>query len=187
MNDNPHFTSVRFNRFKGFRTYSVSLRHFNILVGPNNCGKSTILGAFRILAEAMRKARTRKPEIVDGPDGQMFGYSVDLSGIPIAMENVYYDYDDSEPASIRFHLSNGNELLLFFPELGACHLICYPKGKPIWNTTGFINAYNASIGFVPILGPVEHNEELYNREAARLALLTIEQHVILEIFGTTIQ
>ena len=51
-----HFIRVEFHRFKVFRNFTVNLRSFNILVGPNNAGKSTILAAFRILASAMRKA-----------------------------------------------------------------------------------------------------------------------------------
>ena|SRR5208337_1657029 len=84
-----HFTAVRFHKFKGFQQYSISLRHFNILVGPNNCGKSTIIGAFRILSEAMRKAKTRNPELIKGPLGETFGYSIDLSNIPVATENIF--------------------------------------------------------------------------------------------------
>jgi putative AbiEii toxin of type IV toxin-antitoxin system len=34
----------------------------------------------------------------------------------------------------------------------------------------FRKQFNCPIGFVPILGPVEHNENLYQVEAARLAL-----------------
>jgi len=48
------FAKVDFRRFKAFRAFSLQLRHFNILVGPNNAGKSTILAAFRILAAALR-------------------------------------------------------------------------------------------------------------------------------------
>ncbi len=172
MTDLHHFTSVRFRRFKGFKSYSIALRSFNVLVGPNNCGKSTVIGAFRILSEAMRKARSRNPDPVAGPEGEMLGYSIDLSNVPVAMENVFYNYDESEAATIKFRLSNGNELLLFFPTAGVCNLICYPEGRAIFNTIGFKQAYNAPIGFVPILGPVDHKEPLYQNEAARLALLT---------------
>lgn len=172
INSFDHFTSVSFHRYKGFRQYSVALQHFNILVGPNNCGKSTILGAFRILAEAMRKARSKRPEFIEGPDGQTYGYPIDLSNIPISTENVFYDYDDSEPAIIEFHLSNRNKLILFFPKVGLCSLICQPKERFIHTTSEFKKAYNSPIGFVPILGPVEHNEQLYQKDAARLALLT---------------
>src|ERR1700740_3512385 len=96
------YTNVRFNRFKGFSQFVLYLKDFNILVGPNNCGKSTILGAFRILAEGMRKANAKLPSMVDGPDGTTLGYSVDLSEIPVATENVFFNYDDNEPAVVTF-------------------------------------------------------------------------------------
>jgi predicted ATPase len=61
---NPYYQFVRvdFSRFKAFDRFSIQLRHFNILVGPNNSGKSTILAAFRILAAAMRKATSVAPK-----------------------------------------------------------------------------------------------------------------------------
>jgi recombinational DNA repair ATPase RecF len=77
MTDSTHFTSVRFRRYKAFRDYSLSFRRFNILVGPNNSGKSTVLGAFRILAEGIRKASARNPVLITGPQGLTQGYSVD--------------------------------------------------------------------------------------------------------------
>lgn len=172
MTDFAHFTYVEFYRFKGFFQYSLNLQQFNILVGPNNCGKSTVLGAFRILAEGMRKAFAKKPTSVEGPDGIDLGYQVDLSEIPIATENVFFDYNDSEPALVTFKLSNGNELILFFKEIRTCNLICRTKEGSVRSVSNFKKVFNAPIGFVPILGPVEHNEALYLKEAARLALLT---------------
>jgi ABC-type uncharacterized transport system ATPase subunit len=64
------FVRVSFKRFKAFESFSLGLRHFNILVGPNNAGKSTILAAFRILAAAMRKASARSGTLVTGPEGR---------------------------------------------------------------------------------------------------------------------
>ena len=172
MREQEHFTSVRFHHYKAFRDYSISLNRFNVIVGPNNSGKSTILGAFRILAEGIRKARARNPSFVPGPHGRTKGYLVELQDVPVATENVFFDYDDSQPAFVQFRISNGNHLTLFFPERGACYLICETHGRPVTSTATFKSQYNVSIGFVPILGPVEHNELLYQKEAARLALLT---------------
>jgi len=118
-----HFVRVDFWRFKAFDTFTLHLRHFNILVGPNNAGKSTILAAFRILAAAMRRANSRKAEPVNGPQGHTFGYPVDLSGISIAEENIFYNYDTSQAATVKFTLSNKNTLHLYFPEQGTCYLI----------------------------------------------------------------
>lgn len=167
-----HFTSVSFRNYKALRNYSVALRSFNILVGPNNSGKSTILGAFRILAEGIRRATSRNPEFLNLSGDESWGYKVPLDELPVSTENVFSDYDDSQPAVVEFRLSGGNKLELRFPEPNLCYLICRPKGKPVRSTADFKREFRASVGFVPVLGPVEHNEPLYQKEAARRALLT---------------
>jgi len=116
MNEMHHFVQVDFHRFKAFERFSLHLRHVNILVGPNNSGKSTILAAFRVLAAALWKAYSRKPEYVRAPRGRAFGYAIDLSGVSVAEENIFYNYDDTSPASVQFKMSNKNELQLYFPE-----------------------------------------------------------------------
>jgi len=170
--DIHHFTSIHFRNFKAFKDYRISLSRFNVLVGPNNSGKSTVLGAFRILAESMRRARARNPIVVPGPKHEMWGHPVSLSEIPIATENIFCDYDDSHPAIVDFRLSNGNSLTLFFPKRDTCYLIPESKEMGIRSVSHFNLEFNANIAFVPILGPVEHDEQLYQKEAARLALLT---------------
>src|SRR5512135_1038674 len=88
------FTRVDFRHFKAFRSFTLNLRHFNMLVGPNNAGKSTILAAFRVLAAALRTANRFKPQPVTGPVGRTFGYYIDLAGVSVAEENIFYNYDD---------------------------------------------------------------------------------------------
>src|SRR4030095_14417432 len=168
------FTQVEFRRFKAFKYFVLKLRHFNILVGPNNSGKSTILVAFRILAAAMRKATARNPELVPAPDGRTFGYSVDLSALSIAEENIFYNYDDREPALVSFTLSNGHILTLYFPARDACYLLLDAQEKQIRNTTQFKSQFNCPVGFVPILGPVEQVENLNEKETARRALFSFQ-------------
>ncbi|MFZ2067015.1 MAG: ATP-binding protein [Xanthobacteraceae bacterium] len=170
MNEKHQYVRVEFSRFKAFDTFALNLRHFNILVGPNNAGKSTILAAFRILAAALRRATTRNTEIVNGPRGLAPGHRIDLSAVSVAEENIFFNYDDSQPASVRFKLSNKNELLLYFPERDTCFLIASSEQGRVSTPSAFRSRFNCPIGFVPILGPVEHVENLYEKEAARLAL-----------------
>ena len=170
MPETMQFSRVVFNRFKAFQSFSLHLRRFNIMVGPNNAGKSTILAAFRILAAGLRKANTRKPQIVSGPEGQSLGYFVDLAALSIGEENIFYDYDESKPATVTFTLNNKKNLVLYFPEPGSCFLIVDDPSRQISSPSVFRSAFNCPIGFVPILGPVEHREKLYEKEAARLAL-----------------
>ncbi len=162
------FTSVEFTRFKAFKRFRVNLKHFNVLVGPNNSGKSTILAAFRILASALRTANARKPIPIG--DSLGYGYNVDLSSISVAEENIFHNYESESGAEITFHLSNRSTLSLVFPADGGCHLIAETQGRRPPSPSIFKRAFNCPIGFVPILGPVEHHEEAYARETARLAL-----------------
>ena len=164
------YTKVTFQRFKAFESFTLRLQHFNIMVGPNNAGKSTILTAFRVLAAGLRKANTRRAQLVSGPHGSEFGYSVDLASLSIAEENIFFNYDDSEPASVAFFLTEDRKLLLYFPEAGSCYLIADSPGGSVTSPSQFRSVFNCPIDFVPILGPVEHKERLYEKEAARLAL-----------------
>lgn len=166
------FVRVEFNHFKAFDRFTVDLRHFNILVGPNNAGKSTILVAFRILEAAMRTARRQRPVVVRGPRELVLGHVIDIRAISVAEENIFHDYDDTEPATVHFHLSNQNSLTLYFPEQGTCILLLDAQGRRISGPAQFNAQFNCKIGFVPILGPVDHHEQLYEKETARRSLYT---------------
>lgn len=166
------FTRVLFKNYKALNRFSVSLKDFNVLVGPNNVGKSTIVGAFKILSEGMRKANARKAKYIPIPGIEAYGYHISLENLPVATENIFTNYDESNPAIVEFTISSGSKLKLIFPAHETCYLVLETRGKSVTTPSAFKKAYDASIGFVPVLGPVEHNEPLYQKEAARLALLT---------------
>lgn len=166
-----HITSIKFTNYKSFNQFSFTLTQFNILVGPNNAGKSTIIGALKILTEGLRKARARKPILIDSPKGdQIFGYQIDLTHVPIAIENVFHNYEDQDPAIIRFRLSDGSFLQIFFPRRSECYMHYESEKRIIRSPSEFKKFVEIEIGYVPILGPVDHTEPLYQAEAARLAL-----------------
>ena len=165
-------TSIRFSRYKAFHNFSVTIEDFNVLVGPNNAGKSTIIGSLRILSEGLRRARAKAPVPVDVAGYTGWAYPISIEGLPIAAENIFHEYDDSRPARVEFRLSNANRLILHFPSQGACILIAETTKQPVRQPRHFKEAFDVEIGFVPVLGPVEQHEKLFKKEAARLALLT---------------
>jgi energy-coupling factor transporter ATP-binding protein EcfA2 len=168
-----HISSIRFKNYKSFRRYTITLNKFNVLVGPNNSGKSTIIGSLKILSEGIRKAKSRTPIKIKGPEGiDTLGYEIDLKNVPVATENIFYNYDDSEPAIITFNLSNKNYLKLFFFEPGFCYMVCETSQAIIRGPSDFKRHFDIEIGYVPVLGPVEHKERKFLKEAARLALLS---------------
>lgn len=169
---NLRITSVTFKNYKAFARFQMSLQDFNVLVGPNNAGKSTLISAFRILAEGLRRARTRKavPLEVDGLT--VWGHHLSLSDLYVASENIFYNYDDSAPAEIKFRLSNGNHLRLYFPAQETCYLIPESARRVATTPATFRTDFDIEVAFVPILGPVEQHEPVYQEQAARQALLT---------------
>jgi len=128
-------TRVQLRNFKGFSSFSLKLEPMTILVGPNNAGKSTIVGAFRALSVALRTARTRKPEVLHLEDGNHRGYRIATDAIPISLENAQHNYSD-EDAVATFTLSNRNRLRLIFPPQSGCLLVADPDDAVVRSTTG---------------------------------------------------
>ncbi len=171
MSSSLSITSVEFRNFKALSHYSLSLQHMNILVGPNNCGKSTILSAFRTLSAGIRRARAKSAEWISGPEGFTYGYKLSEDVLPISIENVHTDYEESD-STVNFRLSNGNKLQLFFPADGGCCFIPISDHLTIRTPSQFKKSYPVSIGIVPVLGPVEHEEEILNEDTVRKGLST---------------
>ncbi len=164
-------TSVEFTNYKAFIHYSIRLQRMNLLVGPNNCGKSTVVGAFRALWAALRRAKGRSPEIVNGPKGRAYGYWIPHESLPISIENIHSDYAESD-TTIAFRLSNGNRLLLFFPREGACCLVLEPENRRHGAPVSIRKDFPISLSIVPVLGPVEHQEGILREETIQRDQMT---------------
>jgi len=166
------FTSVKFYSFKAFKNFSVSLRNMNILVGPNNCGKSTIISAFRILEVGLRQAFSKKAiQIPSYNGGHTLGHHIPIEHIPVAIENVHTDYEEID-SKIEFRISNGNIFILYFPLEGGC-FISWSTSGPYIRTPGLLRrAFPIHIQVIPVLGPLEHEETVLTEDTVKRALNT---------------
>jgi energy-coupling factor transporter ATP-binding protein EcfA2 len=144
----------------------------NVIVGPNNSGKSTIISSLRILEVALRKARTRKAEIVPLPHGESgYGYNIPEEQISVSLENIATDYNDSD-SKIEFRISNRSKLLLFFPNQGGCILHVDAIGIAPHTPAKFRKAFPLTAQVVPVLGPLEHEENVVNEDTVKNSLNT---------------
>ncbi|MDD5321747.1 MAG: AAA family ATPase [Methylococcales bacterium] len=165
-------SSIKFTNFKSLSNYSVSLQETNILVGPNNAGKSTIISAFRILEVALKKARRLKAERVSLPAGSFgFGHKIPEEQISVSLENVATNYN-SEDSRIEFRLTNKNKLMLFFPNGGGCIFHWETEGASVSTPVKFKTAFPINIQVVPILGPLEHEEAYVSEDTVKNSLNT---------------
>ena len=165
------FTSVKFYNFKAFQNFSISLRNMNILVGPNNCGKSTVISAFRILEVGLRQAFFRRAIQIPSYRGEYtYGHRIPVEHIPVAIENVHTDYEEID-SRIEFRISNGNKLILHFPIDEGCFLSWDTRGDI--RTPGLLKrAFPIQIQVIPVLGPLEHEEIVRTEETVKRALNT---------------
>ena len=150
---NVRISSIKFTNFKALENFSVSFQNTNILVGPNNSGKSTVISAFRILDVALKKAKRRRAERVALPSGSVgFGHNIPNQQISVSLENVATNYNDND-SRIEFRLTNKNKLFLFFPNDGGCILHWSTTGNDVTTPTRFRNAFPIVLQVIPILGP----------------------------------
>lgn len=157
LRESVRVTRVQLRNFKGFASFSLTLEPMTMLVGPNNAGKSTIVGAFRVLSVALRTAHSRRAQPLRFPDGNRWGHAVSPDSVPISMENAQHNYSDDD-AVATFTLSNGGKLkLIFSPELG-CVLIGEYGERDLRSAAEFKRLLPIDIGVVPVLGPLEHEE-----------------------------
>lgn len=144
----------------------------NLLVGPNNSGKSTIISSLRILEVALKKARYRKPEIVKLSNGESgFGYNVPEEQISVSLENIATNYNEKD-SKIEFRLSSGNKFILFFPNQGSCIFHVENDGTSPKTPTKFKKMFPFTAQVVPILGPLEHEESIVNEDTVKNSLNT---------------
>lgn len=162
---------MHFQNYKALVDFQIRLKETNILVGPNNAGKSTIVGAFRALAVALRRIGGKKPDIVYGPNGRRYGIVIPPESLPISIENIHTDYIERDTL-VTFTLSNRNSLQLYFPRDGSCRLVAETHNVPILTSAAFKKAFPLKISVVPMLGPVEHREELVQAETVERNLHT---------------
>jgi predicted ATP-dependent endonuclease of OLD family len=94
------FTKVQFRNFKSLKDFTIYLRAVNVLVGPNNAGKSTVLDAFRAMTAALGFAVRRLPQGVHIHGETVVGYDIPSSLIPISLTNIHSDYQTDQETSV---------------------------------------------------------------------------------------
>lgn len=161
------FTSAKFRNFKSLKDFTVRLKPINVLVGPNNAGKSTILDAFRAMAAAHRFASRRVQSAISIKGTTIIGYEIPMSTFPISLANIHSDYRADQETSVTFTLEGGNKLQLQFHDNTRCILTIAEAKQRTTTTAQFRKHFPTSIYSFPTLGPLEEEELLLTDEYVR--------------------
>jgi hypothetical protein len=166
---------VTLRNFRKFKTFSLPLRSSNVLVGPNNSGKSSILDAFRILFGCYRYTRSVSPKLMETKARDVCsGYNVPEASIAVPLANISNDYNEDD-AEIEFRHRNGNIIrILLHPDRPVRFILLTDRAPPR-TPTNFRGLFPIDLVIVPTLAPFEESEPylqdetIQRNESSRLA------------------
>jgi predicted ATPase len=149
---------LQLTNFRKFASFRLKLNTGNILAGPNNSGKSSILDAFRILEACFRHTRSRNPSIIKIGDGDIYyGYEIPDLIMPFSLANITHNYTDYD-ATLEFRASNKiRAVIRLHPERQTKFYL--DGGGPRFKTSSkFRDAFPVDLVIVPTLAPLEADE-----------------------------
>lgn len=156
--------NVEFRDYKAFGKFTLSARDRNVLVGPNNAGKSTTLDAFRIAFDVLRFAGHRNPIFkTQGELGVCSTWAVPVSAVQSDLRACIHDFGDG-PARIVIKLDNGNSFHMSIPSGGDIECFLDADGVARKSASFLKEKFPLKLVIVPTLSPLEQNEELVLRE-----------------------
>lgn len=152
-------SKVTIQNFRKFANFTVHLRDANILVGPNNAGKSSILDGFRLLAACLRFARITSPQLKSVPGfGVVASLNVPEGRLPFDSRNISRDYN-KDPAIFEFSHKNGNKLRIELRDEGAASVSLVGPLRAPKTTGAFRKEFPIEVIVVPTLAPLEPEEQ----------------------------
>lgn len=173
----PAVEYVTLLNYKGFPRTRIGLGDTNVLVGANNAGKSTVVGALRLAAASLPLARSRGPNthLLRG-GGRVPGWALSDAAAEAAAfssENVRHDFRLNE-ARIEVGIGGGGILAVTWPEadedLREAPAPVLTIAGPPGGTAGprlVAQTVVPRIGVVPGLTPIEDREPLVRAETLR--------------------
>lgn len=150
--------------YKAFARFKLSAREKNVLVGPNNAGKSTLLDAFRITFDVLRFANRRKAILKSqGSDSVCATWLIPPSAVQSELRNCIHNFGDGK-AKLTIRLENESTLVVLIEPEGP--LECYLKTEnAARKSTSFLSAqFPLKLVIVPTLSPLEQNEEFVQED-----------------------
>ncbi|PSK87665.1 AAA15 family ATPase/GTPase [Limimaricola soesokkakensis] len=152
--------SIEFKDYKSFAHFKLSARERNVLVGPNNAGKSTVLDAFRIAFDVIRSASKRAPKLKSqGPYGVCSTYFIPHSAVQSELRHCVHNFG-SGYAEIIFDASNGSKFVIRISPDDDIESFVASSSEPQKNTRFLEREFGAKFIVIPTLSPLEQNEEL---------------------------
>lgn len=180
MAQRPALKTLTMVNYKGFANHTVNLKRTNVLVGANNAGKSTALGAIRLLAAMVPQARRINPNGIGEVEGRTTrGWPITgaaLEASAFSDENIRHDFRLQE-TRIEATTTTGVRLVASWADMqdyaedeqppAGVFFVFPPDGGDIMQPRAVARELVPDIGVVPTLTPLDDREPFVKEETLR--------------------
>jgi len=147
---------VEIKNYKAFKAFEIDLGARNLLIGPNNAGKTTLVSILRLIAHLTRPGQLRGFEPVAQ---RSTGVSIDLEALDIPSANLAHNRTIS-PSRIAAYFDEGLDLRITLVAGGRCYATWHYERGELVRAEPVRRMLGTSLGAVPPVGPVEIEEQL---------------------------
>lgn len=160
-------TSLKLHRYKGFRDFSVTFKAKSLLLGPNNAGKSTIIGAIRLANEAAKfTTRNGASDRFRNGERTIHGHHIlKLRTQSFSLENLRHEFED-EITYLSLRYDTGGVIHLVWPVDAPAFFWLEHEGQSVF-TAAAAKLLISPIGVAPTLTPLDRDEKQLSPEHLR--------------------
>jgi len=160
---------VDFENYRCFKKSSINFKNTVIIVGKNNAGKSTLVEALRVIANAGKKSKTAiysfPPQNMGIP--HQMGFSLDPRKLKIDLRSIVYFYDSNPFAKIVATFEEGTKITVYLsPE--KIHAVIFDKDDTIISRKSQVQSLAIDkIDILPQIGLIKENEKMLTEETVK--------------------
>ena len=158
----PMLEALEIQNFRKFDRYALTFGGRNLLVGPNNAGKSTLIEALRLISIVVNRFGALNfgspPDWLDGIESSR-GVNPSLRGLDFDLgRETFHQYNDP-PAIVTARFSGGSIVTVYLgPQSDIYAVVRDSDGAAITNKSQARLFTQARIGIQPQVGPLARNE-----------------------------
>jgi len=170
----PRVSAVELHRFKGFHEFTVSLGELAVLIGPNNAGKSSVVGALAAASHMLRVAmKFRASARRFRGERVVWTHEFTTNQVGLDEDSLRWESRGDE-VQIRVAFGNGSRLIAVWPPAGegSPYFFVQSSDRRSPREPSEVRALLPALDVVPSLAPLERSEDLHDARYVRDSVRT---------------